>query len=79
MVAACHSAFRANPLHHGDDALRAAAARLAEARDAFHRAGRSDLSSQVAAAIVAVREAELLRLVGLESHPTHDPADWFLD
>ena len=77
MVAASFPAFRPNPLQHGELALREAAARLAEARDAFHRAGRSDLSSQVAAAIVAVREAELVRLVGLDSHPTHDPADWF--
>ena len=79
MVAASHPALRPNPLQHGDDALREAAARLAEARDAFHRAGRSDLSAHVAAAIVTVRQAELLRLVGLESHPTRDPADWFLE
>ena len=79
MVAASYSPFRPNPLKHGECALREAAARLAEARDAFHRAGRSDLSSQVAAAIVAVREAELLRLVSLDSHPTRDPADWFQD
>jgi len=52
---------------------------LAEARDAFRRAGRPDLSSQVASAILAVREAELARLVGLDAHPTHDPADWFLE
>jgi hypothetical protein len=79
MVAATYPAFRPNPLQHADAALRDAAARLAEARDAFHQAGRSDLSSQVAEAIMAVREAELLRLVGLEGHPTHDPADWFLE
>jgi hypothetical protein len=79
MVATSHPPFRLNPLQHGDAALREAIARLAEARDAFRRAGRPDLSSQVGAAILAVREAELLRLVGLDAHPTHDPADWFLD
>ncbi|MBO0697133.1 MAG: hypothetical protein J2P46_01945 [Zavarzinella sp.] len=79
MVAASHPVFRPNPLQRADAALREAAARLAEARDAFHQAGRTDLSAQVAGAIVAVREAELLRLVGLEGHATHDPADWFLE
>jgi hypothetical protein len=79
MVATAYPPLRPNPLQHGDAALREAAACLAEARDAFRRAGRPDLSSQIGAAILAVREAELLRLVGLDAHPTHDPADWFLE
>jgi hypothetical protein len=79
MVAKAYRGTRPNPLHDGDAALREAAARLAEARDAFRRAGRADLSGQVAAAIVAVRETELLRLVGQAGQAAHNPADWFLD
>ena len=79
MVAKADRTTRPNPLHDAETALREAAARLAEARDAFRRAGRSDLSAQVATAIVAVRETELLRLVGQQGHAVHAPADWFLD
>jgi hypothetical protein len=79
MVARSHFGILTTPLEDGDAALREAAARLAEAREAFRRAGRPDLTSPIAAAIVAVRETELLRLVGLEGHPVHDPADWFLE
>ena len=79
MVAILDPTFRPNFLQMGDAALQAAAARLAEARDAFQEAGRSDLSAPIGAAILAVREAELLRLVGLEGHSAHSPADWFLE
>jgi hypothetical protein len=79
MVAKAYRGVRTNPLLDADAALREAAARLTEARDAFRRAGRSDLSSHIAAAIVAVRETELLRLVGQEGHEAHNPADWFLE
>ena len=79
MVAILDPTFRPNPLQVGDTALQVAAARLAEARDAFLEAGRADLSAPIGAAILAVREAELLRLVGLEGHPAHNPADWFLE
>ena len=79
MVAISHPALHPNPLQVGDDALRMAAARLAEAREAFQEAGRADLSAPLGAALLAVREAELLRLVGLEGHSAHNPADWFLE
>lgn len=79
MVAKSYLGYLTDPLHDADAALREAAARLREARDAFQRAGRTDLSSQIGAAIVAVRETELLRLVGQEAQASHDPADWFLE
>jgi hypothetical protein len=66
-------------LRAADAALEAAAARLAEAADAYRRAGRADLAGQLTSAMEVFREVELARLTGVGAPPARTPTDWFQD
>ena len=66
-------------LSRGDAALSAALTNLGHAVAAFRLAGRADLAAPLRAAVIAARQAELLRRTGSGELPARDPADWFLD
>ena len=66
-------------LRAADAALEAASAQLAEAADAYRRAGRADLAGPLATAMEVFREVELARLTGTGAPPVRTPTDWFQD